>query len=190
MVIRVWAGGLLIDHRRAGCDDRLWGGAIHRPHYETAGVQHVLGLEMFLGPLGVLIELDPEEISNFAEHAIGYLAQQLGLWMRDPNRGFQWNGDVQLQARPRERNVFQVRNALFRSTAFIFPAEAHHVSTQQAGLIAPVNHTVVYRRPQYKALVAKALRKMPYRQSKAYAYLRTIREYHFSSPGTVRYSQA
>lgn len=98
----------------------------------------MLRLELLLTPSGARFELDAEEVSDISKYAVFYDARQLAFSMGDANHGFERDSNFDLQARARKRNILQVRNTLLVSSAFIFPADIHHVSTQQPRLKAPI----------------------------------------------------
>jgi len=113
-------------------------GPMDASHYEPSRIQQVLRLKLLLRPSGARLELDAEEVTDIPKHAVFHDSGQFGFSMGDANRGFERDRSLDLQARACERNILQIRNTLLVSSAFILPADLHHVSTQQPGLIAPI----------------------------------------------------
>jgi len=70
-----------------------------------------------------------EKIADFAVHAIANPALKLTLAMANPEIGFEWNGEIHLQAGARKRDVLQVGNDSPGSATRVLPPDIHQIGT-------------------------------------------------------------
>ena len=103
----------------------------------------MLRLERLPGPPGAVLELDADEISDLAVHAITYDTDHLALGIADSQLCIQRNCMIQLQTRPRKGYIFKIRDGPVCPSRLIIPLDVYQVRAQHARLETPILHTLL-----------------------------------------------
>lgn len=97
-------------------------------------IEEVLRLELLPRPRIPWLEFDAEEIADLPVHTVFHVPNQMALRVADPDHRPQRNGLIQLQARPRKRNVFKVCNRSLRAAILLTPLEVDEIRAEQSRL--------------------------------------------------------
>jgi hypothetical protein len=90
---------------------------------EPSRVKHMLRPEIPLRPLVPRVELDSQEVSDFAEYTVFNHANQFPVRVSNAEVRAEQYGTFHLEASTRQRNVFQIGHASTGVTAGILPAD-------------------------------------------------------------------
>jgi hypothetical protein len=86
-------------------------------------VEHMLRPEIPLRPLVPRVELDSQEVPDFAEHTVFDHANQFPVGVSNTEVRTQQNGAFHLEASTRQRNVFQIGHSSTGLAARILPTD-------------------------------------------------------------------
>jgi hypothetical protein len=113
----------------------------------------MLRLIVLLCPPATGIEFHAYDVTNLPPDPVGYLARQLAAWVRNPQRSFHRDRQVDEQAGAKPRNIVQVgRRAAGPAGLLVLPANVHYISTKHPRFNTPVEHAVGYRQGLGNAL--------------------------------------
>src|SRR5437868_9013435 len=101
----------------------------------------MLGLEVLSRPTATRIEFNPEEVADFAVHAVANLAHELAFRIADSNVSLQWDRLIELKAGARQRDVLKVGDTLAEAATLVLPLDIDHVRAQHPGFNTPIEHT-------------------------------------------------
>lgn len=100
----------------------------------------MLRLEVQAGPVAVFFELDPKEISDFAENAVTNGSPQLSVTVAHDDSCSGRNLLLNVQTDPRKRNILEICDPAVMSSALL-PKHFHQFRTQHPMIISSFLHT-------------------------------------------------
>jgi hypothetical protein len=105
---------------------------------QASWIEHVLRPEIPLRPLIARVKLHAEKVPNFPKDTVLHDTKQLSVRITDPNVSAEQHWAINLETRPRERDVLEIGHTSASPASLIFPPDIHQIRAEHARLNSPV----------------------------------------------------